>query len=149
MSEKMEPLVMDENIEIPDESAKATPLDSTTEWIDVIERRREAEKKQLEEDRKQAAMNREAELKRKAIAAEEEAKKYAQLLAAKAKRRHRNKIIFCLLGIVLMLILSGGSFVLQYFGYLQFPLSIVITGVFCVVAAFFCGVVWECCRNNI
>ena len=146
MSEKMQPLVMDENIEIPEESAKATPLDSTTEWIDVIERRREAEKKQLEEDRKQAAMNREAELKRKAIAAEEEAKKYEQLLAAKAKRRHRNKIIFCLLGIVLMLILSGGSFVLQYFGYLQFPLSIVITGVFCAVAAFFAGIVWESCR---
>ena len=143
----MDPLVMDADFESAELDSTETPLDATTEWIGVINRRREAEALQAEEERQKAARDREEALKKKAAIAEEEARQLAEQLAVTAQKRHRNKIVLCLVGIVLMLLLSGGSFALQYLGYVQFPWSVVITGAFCAVAAFFAGIVWEACRK--
>lgn len=147
MSNQMEPLVLDADFVPTEEIFAETPLDESTEWIGVINRKRETEKQQAEEARQRAIKDREESLKRKAAYAEEEARQYAEMLAVAAQKKHRNKIILCLAGIVLMLLMSGGSFVLQYMGFVRFPWSLVITGVFCAVAAFFAGVVWESCRK--
>lgn len=143
MSNNMEPLVLETDNETREATPCETPLDDHTEWTEVIDRKREAERQQEEEARQRSAEEREYALKRKAALAEEEAQRYAEQLATMAEKKHRVKIIGCLCGIVLMLILSGGAFVLQYAGYIKFPWSIVITAVFSSVAAFFCGIVWE------
>lgn len=148
MIDHMEPLVLDANYDAVENNHTETPLDETTEWIEVINRRRDEERKKAEERRQEAAKYRAEFFKQKEAEAEEEARQYAQMMAVMAQRRHRNKIILCLSGIVLMLLLSGGSFALQYAGYLKFPWSIVITGAFCAVAAFFAGIVWESCREQ-
>lgn len=147
MSDNMESLILETDNEQTEATPCETPLDDHTEWTDVINRAREAERQREEESRQKAAEEREYALKRKAAFAEEEARRYAEQLAAEAEKKHRMKIIGCLCGIVLMLILSGGSFALQYEGYIKFPWPIVITAVFCSVAAFFSGIVWEACRK--
>lgn len=123
------------------------PLDTTTEWIETINRRREYVAQQAEEKRQQEARKREEALQKKAEREESEARQCEEELAIKDQRRHRNKINLCLVIIVLMLLLSVGSFALQYAGYLPFPWSIVITGVFSSIAAFCTGVIWEACRK--
>ncbi len=147
MNNYMEPSALDADYESVEETPRETPLDATTEWIGVINRRREEEREQAEEAERRSAQIREEELKRKAARAEEEKRQFAEQLAVTAQKKHRNKIIFCLAGIVLMLLLSGGSFALQHIGYAKFPWSIVITSVFCAVAAFFAGIVWEAARK--
>ena len=143
MSNNTENLVPETNIEPAAAEVCGTPLDETTEWSGVINRKREAERQQAEAERQRAAEERESARRMKAVQAEEEFRRQAEQLAAAAQKKYRNKIAGCLVGIVLMVLLIGVSFVLQHEGYIKFPWPIVITGVFGAVAAFFSGRLWE------
>ena len=146
MKATMEPLALDADI-APVED-RPIPLDETTEWSAVIDKKIEAEKRKAEEER-QLDAERIAQERREAEEAAKEREYQAEAeRARKAVQRHHRKVIGCFTCIVAMIVLSGASFALQYAGYIKFPWSIVITGSFGAVAAFFAGIVWETCSKH-